>query len=84
MINFGALSVTIRTTLIHLESRMKTALAFVTIIILCVSSSDAQRNKPRTPLETGHERNLGVVYKTVGQRNLEFDTNLFRVPPCDC
>lgn len=32
-----------------------------------------QRRKPSTPLETGFERKLGVVYKTVGKRKLEFD-----------
>jgi acetyl esterase/lipase len=33
----------------------------------------AQRKKPGKPLETGYERKLGVVYKTVGKRKLEFD-----------
>lgn len=43
------------------------------LIGLFAQSAAAQDRKPRAPLETGFERKLGVVYKTVGQRELELD-----------
>lgn len=42
-------------------------------LILCLCQAAAQRQRTKAPLETGFERKLGVVYKTVGQRKLEFD-----------
>ncbi|MDF1755892.1 MAG: alpha/beta hydrolase [Verrucomicrobiales bacterium] len=52
---------------------MKVKLLSIIALICCVSSLDAQQKKERKPLETGAERKLGVVYKTVGKRKLEFD-----------
>jgi len=48
---------------------------FTTIIafVFCLTHAEAQRKKPRQALETGTERKLGVVYKTVGKRELQFD-----------
>ena len=40
---------------------------------LLLVSATAQTRKPGSTLDTGFERNLGVVYKTVGKRQLEFD-----------
>ena len=47
----------------------------VTIVLLISLSVcvQAQKKKPRAALETGYERSLGVVYKTVDDRDLEFD-----------
>ncbi|WP_435896175.1 alpha/beta hydrolase family protein [Oceaniferula spumae] len=48
-------------------------------LIICLVPTTAQEQKtkkpkkPRKALETGHETKLGVVYKTVGKRKLEFD-----------
>ena len=50
--------------------------AFINLVILIgffVQTAAAQNKKPTTALETGFERKLGVVYKTVGKRQLEFD-----------
>lgn len=43
------------------------------LLIVASLSGAAQSKKPRVPLETGFERKLGMVYKTVGERKLEFD-----------
>ena len=44
------------------------------IILLGLSiQAAAAQEKPNEPLETGFERKLGVVYKTVGKRELAFD-----------
>ena len=48
-------------------------LSLVILIGLFAQAAVAQKKKPREPLETGFERKLGVVYKTVNQRKLEFD-----------
>jgi hypothetical protein len=54
--------------------RLILVLSLVASLLLGASLGDAaQRKKPRKPLETGYERKLGVVYKTVGKRQLEFD-----------
>ena len=45
---------------------MKTPFIALVALIGCLSLADAQKQKPREPLETGFERKLGVVYKTVG------------------
>ena len=42
-------------------------------LFLCIAPVDAQNQKPQAALETGFERKLGVVYKMVGDRKLEFD-----------
>ncbi|YCM42780.1 alpha/beta hydrolase [Verrucomicrobiaceae bacterium 227] len=52
---------------------MKTILSVVAVLIFSLTPGEAQRKKPGTALETGHDRKLGVVYKTVGKRKLEFD-----------
>jgi len=52
---------------------MKTTLITIFALLLCLLPAEARKRKARTALETGHERNLGVVYKTVGRRQLEFD-----------
>lgn len=52
---------------------MKIFSATVLAILLCLSPAEAQKTKPRNALETGYDRNLGVVYKTIGKRSLEFD-----------
>ena len=48
---------------------------FVVILTLAslLTTAVAQKKKPAKALETGHERKLGVVYKTVGKRQLQFD-----------
>lgn len=51
----------------------KTVITLIAVVLCLASAEAAQRKKPRAALETGHERKLGVVYKTVGKRNLEFD-----------
>lgn len=45
----------------------------VFVLLVCVTAAEAQRKRPQVPLETGAERKLGVVYKTVGERKLAFD-----------
>lgn len=45
----------------------------ITLPVCFLSLSVAQSKKPGEALETGGERKLGVVYKTVGQRKLELD-----------
>lgn len=50
----------------------KTCIAIIAFIF-CFTHAEAQKKKPKQPLETGAERKLGVVYKTVGERKLEFD-----------
>lgn len=53
---------------------MKTILTVFIAVVFCQSPTEAaQRKKPKKALETGAERKLGVVYKTVGKRELEFD-----------
>lgn len=53
---------------------MKTPPAIVLIVIaVCLTSAQAQRQRPKQPLETGAERKRGVVYKTVDNRKLELD-----------
>ncbi|MDF1814335.1 MAG: alpha/beta hydrolase, partial [Verrucomicrobiales bacterium] len=52
---------------------MKTRFIAIVALVFCITHADAQKKRPNTPLETGLERKLGVVYKTVGKRNLEFD-----------
>ena len=42
-------------------------------LILCLSPALAQRQRAQEPLETGFERKLGVIYKTVGERSLALD-----------
>ena len=54
--------------------RLLTVMALVSSLLIAAFLGDAApRKKPRKPLETGHERNLGVVYKSVGKQKLEFD-----------
>jgi len=45
---------------------------FALVLLGLVSVANAQQ-KPKQPLETGFERNLGVTYKTVDKRELKFD-----------
>jgi acetyl esterase/lipase len=46
----------------------------VSALLLGASISNAApKKKTRKPLETGYERKLDVIYKTVGKRELEFD-----------
>lgn len=52
---------------------MKTSIAAFLCLICCLSQVVAQKQRPQEPLETGGERKLGVVYKTVGKRELAFD-----------
>ncbi|MCP5535499.1 MAG: alpha/beta hydrolase [Akkermansiaceae bacterium] len=58
---------------------MKIHICTLLALLLCLIPIDAQAekakkpNKPRKALETGYPRKLGVVYKTVGKRQLEFD-----------
>ncbi len=52
---------------------MKTHFVIIVALLLCLSPAEAQKRKSKTALETGYERNLGVVYNTVGKRKLEFD-----------
>jgi acetyl esterase/lipase len=52
---------------------MKTRFIIIIALILGLASVEAQRKKPRTALETGNARKLGVVYKAVGKRELELD-----------
>ncbi|MDF1737938.1 MAG: alpha/beta hydrolase [Verrucomicrobiales bacterium] len=60
---------------------MKTSLITILVFVSCLAPALAeQRKKPRVPLETGYERKLDVVYKTVGKRKLEFD---LYYPPAD-
>ena len=47
--------------------------AFVVLAGLLTQVVMAQEKRPRAALETGSERKLGVVYKTVGEQKLEFD-----------
>lgn len=51
---------------------MKRTIAILALF-LRIAPVDAQDQKPQAALETGFERKLGVVYKTVGERKLEFD-----------
>lgn len=54
--------------------RLVVVLALVSSLIGKANVSQAApRKKPRKPLETGFERKLDVVYKTVGERELAFD-----------
>ena len=41
--------------------------------VIAPPKKERKATKPRIALETGHERKLGVVYKTVGKRQLAFD-----------
>ena len=43
------------------------------LIGLMAQAAVAQKKSTGAPLETVSERKLGVVYKTVGKRKLEFD-----------
>jgi len=52
---------------------MKVLAILATLVIGLISASAQQAKKPRKALETGFPRDLGVVYKTVGKRELEFD-----------
>lgn len=53
---------------------MKTTFSILIALVFCLSHAEAaQRKKPKKALETGTERKLGVVYKTVGKRELELD-----------
>lgn len=52
---------------------MKTRLFILIALACCVSLAEAQTKKARQPLDAGAERKLGVVYKTVDERKLEFD-----------
>lgn len=53
---------------------MKPQLLFTIIVFASfLPPAEAQRKKTREPLETGAERKLAVVYKTVDKRKLEFD-----------
>ncbi|MDA8964624.1 alpha/beta hydrolase [bacterium] len=52
---------------------MKTPSLIILALLAVLSPADAQKKKPRKALETGHERKLDVVYKTVGKRKLELD-----------
>lgn len=54
--------------------RLVSAVTLISSLLIGASLDvAAQTSKPRVPLETGFERKLGVVYKTVGKRQLEFD-----------
>lgn len=56
-----------------LMNKLLTQLFVLAALSCYLPQADAQKKKPRKSLETGGERKLGVVYKTVGQRKLEFD-----------
>jgi len=51
------------------------SILLLAFLITCVAadSAHAQKAKPRKALETGFPRELGVVYKTVGKRELQLD-----------
>ncbi|MGK0186157.1 MAG: hypothetical protein ACI9R3_001940 [Verrucomicrobiales bacterium] len=58
------------------NDRIKMKRRFTIIVLLCglfAQAAVAQKKKPGEPLETGFERKLGVVYKTVEKRKLQFD-----------
>lgn len=52
---------------------MKALIACLLLTAAFLQTAEAQKRKPQAALVTGHERNLDVVYKTVGKRKLEFD-----------
>ncbi|MGB0583181.1 MAG: alpha/beta hydrolase fold domain-containing protein [Limisphaerales bacterium] len=45
----------------------------VSALLIGASVSAAPKKRPKVALDTGFERKLGVVYKTVSKRELEFD-----------
>ncbi|MDP4793070.1 MAG: alpha/beta hydrolase [Verrucomicrobiales bacterium] len=47
--------------------------SFIFALSLFVCVAGAEEKKPRVALETGHQRTLNVVYKTVGKKELQFD-----------
>lgn len=49
------------------------AFSFIILLGLLIQAGVAQEKKPKEPLKTGFERKLGVVYKTVEERQLAFD-----------
>lgn len=57
------------------QNRKKMMKHVITLFALafCLSPAQAQRQRAKEPLETGFERKLGVVYKTVGKRKLALD-----------
>jgi len=49
-------------------------IAVCLLLAVCfVALGEEPKKRPQVALETGGERKLGVVYKTVGKRKLEFD-----------
>ena len=45
----------------------------VSSLLIGASATAAPKKRPKVALDTGFERKLNVVYKTVGERELEFD-----------
>lgn len=46
---------------------MKLQLVIIVVLAFFLPCADAQKKRPKVPLETGFERKLGMVYKTVGE-----------------